>query len=105
MTLLRRWLVRTAPLNGSRQLAAALALVCTSDIGELCIDVSQDLLPVAQWIEQIVAESLGKFGLGVLPVVNGVDPERNCGRSIKFQFRVAQHLAGSEFEESVAKCC
>ena len=86
----------------ARQLAATLALVCTSDIGELHIDVSQDLLPVAQWIEQIVAESLGKFGLGVLPVVNGIDPERNCGRNIKFQFRVAQHLTGSGFEESVA---
>ena len=85
-----------------RQLAATLALVCTSDIGELHIDASQDLLPVAQWVEQIVAESLSKFGLGVLPVVNGVDPERNCGRKIKFQFRVAQHLTGSEFEESVA---
>ena len=86
----------------ARQLAAALALVCTSDIGELHIDASQDLLPVAQWIEQIVAESLSKFGLGVLPVVDGVDPERNYGGKIKFQFRVAQHLAGSEFEESVA---
>ena len=84
----------------ARQLAAALAFVCKSDIGELHIDASQDLLPVAQWVEQIVAESLSKFGLGVLPVVNGVDPERNCGGTIKFQFRVAQHPTGSEFEES-----
>ncbi len=52
-----------------RKLAARLAVACLVDRSELHIDTPQPLLPVARWIEQLVAESLGKSGLGVLPVI------------------------------------
>ncbi len=50
-------------------LAAKLADACLITGSELIIDAPLKLLPVARWIEQLVAESLGKSGMGVLPVI------------------------------------
>lgn len=85
-----------------RQLAATLALVCTSDVGEMQIEAQWGQLPVARWIEQLVAESLSKYGLGVLPVVRGIDSAQDCVGKIRVRFQSAEHSLATEFEEPVA---
>ncbi len=50
------------------RLAAHLALASTA-AGEIQIDVPPRLLPVGNWLEHLIAESLGKSGVGVLPVI------------------------------------
>ena len=48
---------------------AALIAALASEAGSrLVITSDPNLQPVMQWQEQLVAESLGKFGMGVLPV-------------------------------------
>ena len=57
-----------------RQLGAAVAASSTTPGGELVLSCSSRLLPVIQWVEQLVAESLGKKGVGVLPVIEEQSP-------------------------------
>ncbi len=68
--------------NQVHRLAAELAMASLTG-GELQIDVPRRLLPVARWIEQIVAESLGKAGLGVLPTVHCRDGELDRSGGIR----------------------
>ena len=50
-------------------LAAALSVLSDTAGGEIVLEVPCQLIPLARWIEQLVAESLGKNGRGVLPVI------------------------------------
>lgn len=90
--------------GAARQLAAALALACTSEAGETRISASQSLLPVARWIEQIVAESLSKSGHGVLPAVAGIDRDADCSTMTSVRFRVGARAPGTglAIEERIA---
>ena len=80
------------------RLAAELALASLTG-GELQIDVSRRLLPVARWIEQIVAESLGKAGLGVLPAVNCRDKELDRSGEIRVCVPATERQFGFEYRE------
>ena len=53
----------------TRQLAAAMACAATEPGSRMLLSANANLLPALQWIEQIVGESLGKSGHGVLPVI------------------------------------
>ena len=53
----------------TRQLAAAMACAATEPGSRILLSANANLLPALQWIEQIVGESLGKSGHGVLPVI------------------------------------
>ncbi len=80
------------------RLAAELALASLTG-GELQIDVPRRLLPVARWIEQIVAESLGKAGLGVLPAVNCSDGELDRSGEIRVCVPATEREFGFEYRE------
>ena len=53
----------------ANQTAALLAILASEPGSRLVLSAGLNLLPVLQWTEQIVSESLGKSGFGVLPVV------------------------------------
>ncbi|MDE0308982.1 MAG: hypothetical protein OXI60_04020 [Acidiferrobacterales bacterium] len=52
--------------------AAVLASLVCEPGSRLMLEAEIHLLPVLQWVEQIVSESLGKSGLGILPVIRTV---------------------------------
>ncbi|MEX1073152.1 MAG: transaldolase [Chloroflexota bacterium] len=60
---------RPAPSNPGLQLGAALGEAAQAGRDKLTILTSPRLASLADWIEQLVAESTGKSGLGIVPVV------------------------------------
>ncbi len=50
-------------------IAAATAVAAVISGSRMRLRASSRMRPVLQWLEQLVAESLGKSGLGVLPVI------------------------------------
>lgn len=55
--------------NGPAQLGAFMAAAMQSGRYALTIHLPEDLSPLGDWIEQLVAESTGKAGVGLLPIV------------------------------------
>ena len=80
------------------RLAAELALASLTG-GELQIDAPRRLLPVARWIEQIVAESLGKVGLGVLPAVSCRDGEHDRSGKVRVCVPATEREFSFEYRE------
>ena len=76
-----------------RRLSAQLAVAALRSIGELHIDAPQHLAPVARWLEQLIAESLGKSGLGVLPVVT----YRKCDERVDEKIQVRLRAGDAEY--------
>ncbi len=60
---------RAAPQNPGLQLGAALGEAALAGRDKLTILTSSRLASLADWIEQLVAESTGKAGRGIVPVV------------------------------------
>ena len=54
--------------NGALRLAALLAAAARSGRDKLTIVTSSALRPIGYWIEQLVAESTGKDGVGIIPI-------------------------------------
>ncbi len=59
---------RKASLNSAFQLGALWGVCSEVGIDKLTIVTSKSLAPLAPWIEQLVAESTGKEGKGVVPL-------------------------------------
>ena len=57
------------------ELAAVLAKHCETKCSRLVLSVSRNHSPLARWLEQLIAESLGKENLGVLPVIQANNTE------------------------------
>lgn len=57
------------------ELATVLAKHCESKCSQLVLSVSRRYSPLARWLEQLIAESLGKENLGVLPVIQANNSE------------------------------
>lgn len=57
------------------ELAAVLAKHCETRCSRLVLSVSRSRFPLARWLEQLIAESLGKENLGVLPVIQANNTE------------------------------
>jgi transaldolase/glucose-6-phosphate isomerase len=56
--------------NPGAQLGAVIASLCTSGVDKLTLLTSPKLRPFAMWVEQMIAESLGKNGTGIIPIEN-----------------------------------
>ncbi len=82
------------------RLAAELASA-SMDGGELVIDTSSDLLPVAGWLEQLVAESLGKNGLGVLPVIRKPTDRFDPAGAVRVRVTHSQGGPGFGWQQAV----
>lgn len=62
-------------LNPGAALGAWLAAAAQSGRWQMRLTLGKDVRGFGAWIEQLVAESTGKHGRGLLPVVGGVDGE------------------------------
>ena len=72
----------TAFENSSENPALHLAAAMSGSNSRLVIDDSQtELAGIADWIEQLIAESTGKEGLGILPVSGDPEAELAAGAS------------------------
>jgi transaldolase/glucose-6-phosphate isomerase len=60
---------RPAPENPGLHLGAAIGEAALAGRDKLTILTTQRLAGLGEWIEQLVAESTGKAGLGIVPVV------------------------------------
>jgi transaldolase / glucose-6-phosphate isomerase len=58
-----------APENPSLQLAAALAGAATAGRDKLTIVLPEWASTFGLWLEQLIAESLGKQGIGIVPII------------------------------------
>lgn len=65
----------TSAANPAAQLAAWLADAAGAGRDKLMLVCSPPLRPLCLWIEQLVAESLGKDGHGIVPVIVCEDPD------------------------------
>lgn len=78
--------------NPAAQLAAYMAGLAASGRDKLTLLADEDVSPLGDWIEQLVAESTGKRGTGIVPVVGEpVAPPERYGDDRAF---VALRLAG-----------
>ncbi len=62
-------------------LASVLAVLSETPGSSIALEFGGSLMPLARWIEQLVAESLGKQGKGVLPVI-APEPD-SCRRQLQ----------------------
>jgi len=69
-----RALASVEPGCPAAELAALLAAAANDGWGKLVLAASPGLAPLGAWAEQLVAESTGKRGRGILPVVLGQAP-------------------------------
>ena len=60
-------------LNVGVRLGAAIAVAARAGRDKLTFRLDPRIAPFGAWVEQLVAESLGKHGLGVVPVVGEPD--------------------------------
>ena len=69
---------RDGPDNPGLALGAALGSLALEGRDKLTFLMPEGLLPFGDWVEQLIAESTGKHGLGIAPVVREplVAPER-----------------------------
>lgn len=63
-------------------LGRAMARAFTAGRWHLAVLLPDTLAGFGAWIEQLVAESTGKHGVGVLPVVDGVGPVRGSASTV-----------------------
>lgn len=61
-----------ADANPAMQLGALLATAAAQATDKLILLSTPSLLPLSNWIEQLIAESTGKQGKGIVPVAGGV---------------------------------
>ncbi len=85
----------------ARSFASALAHACETESSELIVSGQRRLLPVMQWTEQLVAESLGKSDKGVLPVIRTMDEGQVGFDVMVIEFRHPDGHARYRFEFSV----
>ena len=84
------------------ELAAVLAKHCESKCSRLVLSDSRNHSPLARWLEQLIAESLGKENLGVLPVIqaNNTESDRFSVSAGEFNAKAiviySQRLSGTE---------
>jgi glucose-6-phosphate isomerase len=78
---------RPAPENPGLQLGAAIAEAALAGWDKLTILTSPRLASLGDWIEQLVAESTGKAGRGIVPVVGEpIGAARDYGADRQFAF-------------------
>ncbi|HEV2428945.1 MAG TPA: hypothetical protein VGV64_03740 [Thermoplasmata archaeon] len=85
-----------ATANPAMRLAAELGELALAGRDKATFLPSPSLTSLPMWIEQLVAESLGKNGRGIVPVVDEVDPLDARGASDRYLVSVT--LRGEEDE-------
>lgn len=65
-------------------LGAAMAVAAREGRDKLTVELPDDLAPLGVWIEQLVAESTGKHGTGVVPIIDGARQDPGSYASDRF---------------------
>ena len=82
-----------------RDIAAALAAASLIRCSAMRLISCKKFLPVLKWIEQLVAESLGKSGYGVLPVMDvRDDAATGSDNLLRIQFTVPEQESSIVFD-------
>ncbi len=84
--------------NPSAVLGAAIGEMALKGRDKLTIIIDEPVISFGNWIEQLVAESMGKEGKGILPIVN--EPTAAPDSYGEDRFFVWLHMAGSHENES-----
>lgn len=85
------------PENPGAVLGAALGSLAQLGLDKLTFFISPRIAPFGDWLEQLIAESTGKEGRGILPVI-GETPGGRYGSDRVFVFL---ELEGEEFPEYI----
>ena len=71
--------------NPAAQLGAALGVLAKAGRDKVTLVTSPQITSFGDWVEQLIAESTGKSGTGILPVVREpIEPSGNFGRDRLF---------------------
>ena len=81
--------------------AAMLAVLASEPGSRLVLSAGLNLLPVLQWTEQIVSESLGKFGFGILPVIELYQTEDQPSNRVQVRVRLGESELGLLIDEKL----
>ena len=92
-----------AGTNPGARLGAALAEAALAGRDKLTLLLSPSVQSLGLWVEQLVAESTGKEGKGILPVVEGQagDPASYGGDRLFVAVRMARERAGAAMEPAL----
>ncbi len=83
-------------------IAAATAVASAIGGSRMQLRAARRMRPVLQWVEQLVAESLGKSGLGVLPVIEIGRDEPDNADIVCIECTVPSLSAGSAAADAVS---
>ena len=83
--------------NPASELAAFMVDALRADADKLTLMTSEGLEPFGLWVEQLVAESLGKSGHGIVPVIEPCRPAAHLGpdRAIVFVRYAHDHITSA----------
>jgi len=84
-----------------QRFAAAIAHACETEFSELVISGEERLIAIMQWIEQLVAESLGKSGRGALAVIRTMNQAGVSLDVVTIEFRHPDGNSRYRFEFAV----
>ena len=84
--------------NVAARLGATMAAMAKAGKDKLTLFASKEIEPFGAWVEQLVAESLGKSGFGVLPIVGDVLEEPGFYSRDRF-FVFAEIEGAAAFDE------
>ncbi len=79
-------------LNPGVGLGTTLGTLCRQGRDKLTLSISPELEAFTDWIEQLVAESTGKHGLGIVPIAGGEPPRRAC--ALRKRSRLRRYRTG-----------
>jgi transaldolase/glucose-6-phosphate isomerase len=82
--------------NSAARLGASMGVLAASGRDKLTLVLSPSLAPLSSWIEQLVAESTGKQGVGILPVEEKILKEPQHYGPDRFFVHLA--LEGEDFD-------
>lgn len=91
--------------NPGARLGAILGTLAVAGRDKLTLVASPPIAPFGEWVEQLVAESTGKEGTGILPVVGEPPgrPERYGGDRLFVHLRFAEEEAHDEPVAAIAE--
>ena len=90
---------RAVDVAGAKQLGARLAAVARAGRDKLVLRPPPRVARLADWIEQLVAESTGKDGRGVIPVVDDPDARPRADTETVTDFSADPLDLGAEFQK------
>lgn len=88
--------------NAAARLGVTMAELAKGGRDKLTFMISPEIESFGHWVEQLIAESLGKEGKGIIPVVGeSVDAAHACGEDRLFVYLRLKPAKDSQFEQKI----